>query len=217
MGLAVLAIASSAIALRLQLDDRAVVPALIEAPVSVGVGNDGPSAPPDTRVQTLPPSPPAAPSRSIQGLRISIPRLGIDLPLDAGDIGRDVPRSGYTGGTPEAVALLYPGTNVPGEGSGNAYIYAHARTGMFLSLWDARVDDAVFVLKDDRSVVRAYRIALVLPRVDPSDTGWLDPSGPERLTLQTSTGPRPEDPRFIAVAYPIGPPTGTAARQPEGR
>jgi sortase (surface protein transpeptidase) len=166
------------------------------------------------RVRAQPAETPAEPSPSIQGLRISLPRLGIDLPLDTGDIGRDVPRSGFAGRTPEAVALVFPGTNIPGRG-GNTYVYAHARKGMFLTLWDVRVDDAVFVVRDDRSVVRAYRITLVLPRVDPSDTGWLDPSGPERLTLQTSTGPRPEDPRFIAVAYPIDTATGTTARQQE--
>jgi hypothetical protein len=45
-------------------------------------------------------------------------------------------------------------------------------------------------------------VAVVAPRVDPSDTHWLDADGRERLTLQTSTGPVPSNPRFIVVAYP---------------
>jgi sortase (surface protein transpeptidase) len=139
---------------------------------------------------------------AVEGLRIAVPRLGIDLPLDVGDIGRDVPRPGYSGSTPEGVALLFPGTSVPGTG-GNSYIYAHARVGMFLPLWGARIDDVVVVSGPDRSVIRTYKIALVVPRVDPADAHWLEAGGRERLTLQTSTGPRPADPRFIAVAYPV--------------
>ena len=144
----------------------------------------------------------ARPVVALEGLRITVPRLGIDLPLDVGDIGRDVPRPGYSGSTPEGVALLFPGTSVPGTG-GNSYIYAHARVGMFLSLWGARIDDVVVLLGADRSVIRTYKIALVVPRVDPADGHWLEAGGRERLTLRTSTGPRPADPRFIAVAYPV--------------
>lgn len=142
------------------------------------------------------------PVATVEGLRIAVPRLGIDLPLDLGDIDRDVPRPGYSGATPEGVALLFPGTSVPGTG-GNSYIYAHARVGMFLSLWGARIDDVVVLLGADRSVIRTYKIALVVPRVNPEDAHWLEVGGRERLTLQTSTGPRPTDPRFIAVAYPV--------------
>lgn len=140
--------------------------------------------------------------RSIDGLRVAVPRLGIDLPLAMGELSRDVPRPGYAGATPERVALVYPEAALPGD-AGNTYIYAHARVGMFLALWNARLDDLVLVLRDDGAVFRSYRIALIMPRVDPGDTRWLDPRGDERLTLQTSTGPRADDPRFIAVAYPV--------------
>jgi sortase (surface protein transpeptidase) len=162
----------------------------------------------DRQVAVLGPAPSAIPSSdplpdaAVEGLRIAIPRLGIDLPLDVGDIGRDVPRPGYSGETPEGVALLFPGSSVPGKG-GNSYIYAHARAGMFLALWGARIDDVVVLLRADRSPIRKYQIAFVVPRVDPDDTHWLETGGRERLTLQTSTGPRPADPRFIAVAYPV--------------
>ena len=212
VGLAALAIASSVIAWRPLANDRSTISAAVEPARVIGPGNVTVAVAPETPVALSQPSdPPAQAPASVGGMRITIPRLGIDLPLDVGDIGRDVPRSGYAGGTPEAVALLFPGTSIPGTG-GNAYIYAHARKGMFLSLWDARIDDAVFVVRDDRSVVRAYRIALVLRRVDPTDTSWLDSSGPERLTLQTSTGPGPADPRFIAVAYLTDPLTERLSR-----
>lgn len=135
--------------------------------------------------------------RDIDGARIEIPRLGIALPLAWGDMVRDVPRTGYAGGTPEGVALLFPGSSLPGAG-GNTYIYSHARTGMFLALWNVRPGDLVVIRWSDAEL--RYAVDRVVPRVDPADTTWLEPSGPERLTLQTSTGPRASDPRFVAVA-----------------
>jgi sortase (surface protein transpeptidase) len=142
----------------------------------------------------------------VAGLRIVLPRLGIDLPLDVGDPERDVPRPGFAGATPEHRAFVYPGSRSPGD-SGNTYIYAHARAGMFLSLWNAKLGDTVVIARGDGSIARSYHITLIVPRVDPTDTRWLDAQGDERLTLQTSTGPRAEDPRFIVVAHPVAGPS----------
>lgn len=140
------------------------------------------------------PSSSARPAVALDQLRISIPRLGIDLPLALGDVQRDVVR----GATPEDVALLFPTTNVPGTG-GNSYIYAHARNAMFLQLWNVNMGDRVRISATDGTRFD-YVITRIEPRVDPADTTWLDPAGPERLTLQTSTGPTSAYPRFIAVA-----------------
>jgi len=139
----------------------------------------------------------------IEGARIQIDRLGIDLPLVWGDMARDVPRDDYPGETPTRVALVFPGSALPGTG-GNLYVYAHARAGMFLPLWNARIGDEV-VLRWPDGAVRSYSVDRIVPRVDPADTRWLDPSGPERLTLQTSTGPRASDPRFLVIALPVPP------------
>jgi hypothetical protein len=38
--------------------------------------------------------------------------------------------------------------------------------------------------------------------VPPDDVSWVQPTAGERLTLQTSTGPNPGDPRYVAVAVP---------------
>lgn len=142
-------------------------------------------------------SPSPHPAPALDDLRISVPRLGIDLPLRSGDIARDVPRPNYPGETPERVALVFPGSAALASG-GNTFIYAHARAGMFIELWNVRLDDVVLI--SGRDVTLRYVVHRVVPRVDPSDTSWLDPRGPERLTLQTSTGPYPADPRFIVVA-----------------
>jgi sortase (surface protein transpeptidase) len=159
------------------------------------------------------PSPalPAAKPITIAGSRVAVPRLGIDLPLELGEIARDVPREGYAGATPENVAFVFPSSRLPGEG-GNTYIYAHARAGMFLALWGAKLGDEVIIYRPDDGVRRSYRVALIAPRVNPTDARWLDPNGEERLTLQTSTGPNPGDPRFIVVAYPEAAPAQSAGR-----
>jgi sortase (surface protein transpeptidase) len=163
-----------------------------------------PSAEPSGAVATAKPI-------TIAGSRIAVPRLGIDLPLELGDIARDVPRDGYAGATPENVAFAFPSSRLPGE-AGNTYIYAHARVGMFLSLWGAKLGDEVIIYRPDNGERRSYRVTLIAPRVNPTDAHWLDPNGDERLTLQTSTGPNPGDPRFIVVAYPEAAPAQSAGR-----
>lgn len=141
-----------------------------------------------------------APPRDIDGARIAIPRLAIDLPLTWGDALRDTPSGGYAGGTPERVALLYPASRLPGSG-GNSYVYAHARDGMFLALWNVRLGDAVLVTWPDGWTLR-YAVGRIVGRVPATDLSWLDAGGPERLTLQTSTGPAAADPRFVVIASP---------------
>ena len=131
------------------------------------------------------------------GYRIKIARLAIDLPIIEGDLERDAVRQE----TPENVALHLPGSAIPGDGS-NTYIYAHARRGMFLTLWSAREGDEVLVVTPSGQVLR-YLVSEVHPRVDPTDVSWVAPTTGERLTLQTSTGPNPGDPRFVVVALPV--------------
>lgn len=128
------------------------------------------------------------------GYRIEIPRLGINLPIAEGDVPRDVDRAQ----TPEHYAFHLPGTAM--FGAGNTYIYAHARVGMFLSLWNARVGDVVTVRTPNGA--RDYVVAEIHPRVPPTEISWAQPTGDTRLTLQTSTGPNGADPRFVVVARP---------------
>jgi sortase (surface protein transpeptidase) len=131
-------------------------------------------------------------------MRIRIPRLAIDLALIEGDVARDVPNETSPGATPEGAAFHFPGTAVPGQ-PGNAYIYAHARAGMFLALWQATPGDRVEIDRPDGSKLD-YVVSEVHPAVASSDVSWLQPTPDERLTLQTSTGPTPAYPRFVVVA-----------------
>lgn len=145
--------------------------------------------------EVAPPAPVA--SRPIpDGYRVRVPRLRIDLPIAEGEVQRDVDQQR----TPEGYAFHLPGTAIPGE-PGNAYLYAHARTGMFLSLWDARAGDEVIVMTPEGREL-AYVVTEVRPRVPPADVSVAQPTADERLTLQTSTGPGPSDPRFVVIALP---------------
>ena len=95
-------------------------------------------------------APVATPAPAIpDGYRIKIARLLIDLPIAEGDIERDAVRQE----TPENVALHLPGTSIPGDGS-NTYLYAHARSGMFLSLWNARDGDEVVIVTPSGRALR---------------------------------------------------------------
>jgi LPXTG-site transpeptidase (sortase) family protein len=164
------------------------------APASPMLGS--PAAPPSS-ASTVSPSATGDPQAPIRdGYRIQIPRLGIDLPIAEGDVARDIDQQK----TPESFAFHLPGTSLPGLGS-NTYLYAHARAGMFLSLWNAKAGDEIFISTPELRVLK-YIVSEVYPRIAPGDVSWVQPTAAERLTLQTSTGPSPNDPRFVVVAVP---------------
>lgn len=128
------------------------------------------------------------------GYRIRMPRLGIDLPIAEGDLVRDT----VDQQTPENFAFHFPGTAIPGT-FGNSYLYAHARRGMFIDLRYARLGDQVTITTPAGAELN-FVVTEIYPRIPPTETRWIQPAGDERLTLQTSTGPNPSDPRFVVVA-----------------
>lgn len=161
------------------------------APTPVAIASSAPPLPSPVASATRDPGAPIP-----MGYRIQIPRIGIDLAIAEGDVTRDIDQQK----TPEGFAFHLPGTSIPGLGS-NTYLYAHARTGMFLALWNARPGDQVFISTPDLRALK-YVVTEVHPRVPPTDISWVEATAGERLTLQTSTGPNPSDPRFVVVAVP---------------
>jgi LPXTG-site transpeptidase (sortase) family protein len=162
-------------------------------------GSDLPSASPTASLPpaspsgaTRTPSPPATNAAGIPATRIQIARLGIDLPIVQGD-GIDAPLG---------KVAHYPTSAWPGAGS-NIYLYAHARDGVFLALWQARAGDRIQLdLADGTS--RFYRVTRVLPNVPFNAMQYVEPTPTEQLTLQTCTAYEADAPRFLVIAVPAG-------------
>ncbi len=177
---------------------QAAQPAFSDLPM-VTVPPTAAAASPGTTASALPAgseaTPPSASStpaaaKGIRANRIRIARLGIDLAIIEGD-GIDAPIG---------KAAHFPGSAWPGDGS-NVYIYGHARTGMFITLWKARVGDRIELdLVDGTS--RTYAVIKVLPKVPWDAVTYLEPTKTEQLTVQTSTSYYPTAPRFVVIAAP---------------
>ncbi|MEP6638245.1 MAG: hypothetical protein ABJC39_02765 [Chloroflexota bacterium] len=125
--------------------------------------------------------------------RVSVSGLGIDLPVIRG--------SGY----PLCrVALYLPALSQPRE-PGITFIYAHARTGMFLPLLTrSRIDGGASLIGKTVKVwtsdsrVTYYRITRVRRNVTTMAGAFT--LSRERLWLQTSTGPNYRYPKLIIEA-----------------
>jgi len=122
--------------------------------------------------------------------RIVISRLGIDMKIIEGD-GLDAPLG---------KVAHYPGTAWPGGGS-NIYLYAHARDGMFITLWNASIGDEIVLTLVDGSQ-RRYVVSQILPNVKWNDMSVLAPTPTEQLSLQTCTSYQETAPRFLVIAVP---------------
>jgi hypothetical protein len=183
-------------------------------PIASGASPSPGATSPGFAVPSLPPfvtSPPASiaptasPDPNRLATRVVVEDLGIDLPVIA------QPNPAY----PSCNVAMYfehPDLGQPGQGKAT-YLYAHARTGMFLPLLteskrnggDRMIGMLVSVYtSDDQRFV--YRISAVLPRV-PADNHFLDKAiaaKQETLWLQTSTGPGGSFPKLQVVARAVG-------------
>jgi LPXTG-site transpeptidase (sortase) family protein len=124
--------------------------------------------------------------------RIYSTKLDIDLAVKPGD-GKAPPV--------EPIAYTYPNTAPLGQ-TGNTYLYAHDRRGMFLGLHHAKVGDVV-VVEMSQGDKRYYQITEIHSDVRWNDLEWLQPSKDNRLTLQTCNYSGDYDPRFVVVAKQI--------------
>jgi sortase (surface protein transpeptidase) len=129
--------------------------------------------------------------------RLRIPQLGIDLPVVL-QPGQAFPLCN--------VAMYLPAFSQPGE-AGPTFLYAHARTGMFLPLLQASwlnngramigmpvtvwtTDDRVVTYRVTRVLRHVYRV----PDYDPSQA---------QLWLQTSEGPYGTYHKLFVTAVPV--------------
>jgi Sortase domain len=146
---------------------------------------------------------------------VVIPALEIDLPIVAPDVR--VPGQGPTGYPPCDVAVYHEAFVQPGE-DGTTYLYAHARTGMFLPLLtesqqhngSAMLGSVVEVYTDD-DLRYVYTISQVKRHA--TDFSIAGDGETQQLVLQTSEGPRGTIPKLqvLASLQDILPATDAAA------
>lgn len=152
-------------------------------------------------------------------VQLQIPTIGLNIKV------HKATTAAQCGFPPEYDAWILCEGLEPGRG-GNSYIFAHARTGMFLPLWNVQLGAEVKVLMSDGAVLR-YVVTEVHPNVSCPDTReppmpagreplalkyaepgcaqgvfWTSPTDHERLTLQTSQGFNRNWGEFIVVADP---------------
>ena len=165
--------------------------------------NPFPSFGPDPSLQPSP-SPSATPSTAIP-TRVVVTGMGIDLPIVAPAKDESFPLCG--------VAEYIASFGLPG-GRGITYLYAHARTGMFLPLLTSfllhgttsLIGRNVTVYTNDH-VAHYYTIDAVFPHVLNWDNALKAPPGD--LILQTSETPTLTGTKMMVRATP----TGTRANQ----
>lgn len=159
-----------------------------------------PSAPPSL----TPPPLPSAPDTLVfpgRASRVVVPVMGIDLPVVSGDLMPPPDNFPLCN-----VAQYSTSYRQPGE-PGSVYLYAHARTGMFLPLLNAsmRADGAemigmeVLVYTSDAELYR-YRVFEVERHVRDYRLADATPPGEQRLILQTSEGPRGTPGKLVLAA-----------------
>ena len=125
-------------------------------------------------------------------VRIIIPNRDIDLEVKHAKLNQ-----GYWE-TSETSASHGEGSANPGE-RGNVVIFAHAREGFFYNLKDAKKDDVVYVMTQDKWY--RYKIAEI-KTVYPNNIETVAPTKNEVLTLFTCSGFFDEK-RLIVKAYPV--------------
>ena len=147
--------------------------------------------------------------------RVVVPRFDIDLPV----IERppDPDHFPYCN-----VAEYLPSMSRPGR-PGTTYLYAHARSGMFLPILEAAQSDArrsmvgmrvEVYTSDDR--LFTYQVTEVMRHVESLDLAFRATS--EQLILQTSEGPAGTPGKTMLIARPDGEIAASAAEaQPSAR
>lgn len=115
-------------------------------------------------------------------IRIVIPSLLIDLPVDVGTYNQD---SGSW--TVDATRAYYADASMPVNNSnGLTLIYGHAQSSVFETLPQIQ-PDAEALIYTNTGYIFHYRHTSVRV-VQPTDVSVFTPNGPPKLVLQTCTG-----------------------------
>jgi hypothetical protein len=151
-------------------------------------------------------SPTPRPGGRTLATRIVVPSLGIDLAVVAGNLVVAGNRNNYPLCDVAQYLMEY---SQPGE-PGTTYLYAHARTGMFLPLLEASQRNngssmlgALVEVYSSDNRLHLYEIYIVKRHAtDLSLAHELPPEGAQ-LIMQTSEGPRGTVPKLQVAARPL--------------
>jgi len=166
------------------------------------------------------PTPTPLPAGTV-AVQLEIPSVGVNVLIQQ---SQDAATDDFP---PRDTAYILQGSSQPGQND-NSYIFAHAAESLFKPMWNVQLGAEVTVLMSDDSV-RQYVVTEVRPNVpcpDPEanpaenptdpplalqlhvtcDEGifWIQPTGYERLTLQTSQGFNRNWGEFVVSADPAG-------------
>lgn len=158
---------------------------------------------------------------STVAVQLEIPSVGVNVLIQQ---SQDAATDDFP---PRDTAYILQGSSQPGQNN-NSYIFAHATASLFKPMWNVQLGAEVTVLMSDDSV-RRYVVTEVRPNVpcpdpeanpaqnptdpplvlqlhDTCDEGifWIQNTGYERLTLQTSQGFNRNWGEFIVIADPAG-------------
>ena len=149
---------------------------------------------------------PTVPGGSGVATRIVVPSLGIDLAVVSGDYHAP----GNRGNFPLCdVAQYLMEYGQPGE-PGTTYLYAHARTGMFLPLLEQSQRNngrgmigALVEVYTAQNWLHLYEIYIVKRHATDLNLAHQLPPAGHQLIMQTSEGPRGTVPKLQVAARPL--------------
>jgi len=166
------------------------------------------------------PAPTPLPAGTV-AVQLEIPSVGVNVLIQQ---SQDAATDNFP---PRDTAYILQGSSQPGQND-NSYIFAHAAESLFKPMWNVQLGAEVKVLMSDDSV-RSYLVTEVRPNVPCPDAGadpamnptdpplalqlhdtcdegifWIQPTGYERLTLQTSQGFNRNWGEFVVIADPAG-------------
>ena len=186
---------------------NASTPSLSPSP-TIAVATEAPGYTVPPMASTTPgPSQSGAPTVASVATRIRVPALSIDLPIIPSPSNEEFPICNAAEFMNLGTPLGYPGLPQ------SVYLYAHARSNMFLPLLNAsKVDNGaamvgmwVEIYTDDNQR-HVYEISEVLRHVPDNSDSLARPATAktDQLWLQTSEGPYVNGTKLQVVAQPVG-------------
>lgn len=127
-------------------------------------------------------------------IRIVVPSLGIDLPVEDG-IYNNKTKEWTLSDTAVHYALVTP---QPNNLAGNTFIYGHNKQGIFDQLKNLKLGETV-ELHGEKTIFRY--VLKTVHEVSPEDVSLFSYTGPSQLTIQTCSGTWYEKRQLFTLSF----------------